>query len=109
MSAGLESPSVDTLLKNRSNRDAYKFLTQIGTLIRLKTYDRTSNFVLHRDVLDKVEEQLRDKFPYPVGFSVSEARDYLGTTRKYIIPLLEHLDATGVTARTGDLRRIREH
>ena len=109
MSAGLESPSVDTLLKNRSNRDAYKFLTQIGTLIRLKTYDRTSNFVLHRDVLDKVEEQLRDKFPYPVGFSVSEARDYLGTTRKYIIPLLEHLDATGVTARAGNVRRIREH
>ena len=108
-SAGLASPSVDTVLQNRSSQDAYSFLIEIGALIRLKTYDRTSNFVLHRDVLGKVEKQLQKQFPYPVGFSVSEARDFLGTTRKYIIPLLEHLDATGVTARAGNIRRLREH
>jgi selenocysteine-specific elongation factor len=108
-SAGLASPSVDTVLQNRSSRDAYSFLIEIGALIRLKTYDRTSNFVLHRDVLGKLEKQLQEQFPYPVGFSVSEARDFLGTTRKYIIPLLEHLDGTGVTARAGNVRRLREN
>ena len=40
----------------------------------------------------------------PEGVTVAEVRDALGTTRKYILPLLAHLDATGVTRRRGDLR-----
>ncbi|MGF1598596.1 MAG: selenocysteine-specific translation elongation factor [Acidimicrobiales bacterium] len=40
----------------------------------------------------------------PAGFTVAEARDILGTTRKYVLPLLAHLDATGVTRRRDDLR-----
>jgi selenocysteine-specific elongation factor len=38
----------------------------------------------------------------PEGFTVADARDALGTTRKYAVPLLAHLDATGVTQRRGD-------
>ena len=38
------------------------------------------------------------------GFTVSEARDALGSSRKHVLPLLSHLDATGVTRRRGDLR-----
>ena len=30
----------------------------------------------------------------------------LKTTRKYIVPVLEHLDAQGVTVRNGDLRHL---
>ncbi len=41
------------------------------------------------------------------GFSVAEARDALTVTRRHAVPLLEHLDRTGVTVREGDLRRIR--
>ena len=40
----------------------------------------------------------------PGGVTVSEIRDALGTTRKYLLPLLAQLDATGVTRRRGDLR-----
>jgi selenocysteine-specific elongation factor len=40
----------------------------------------------------------------PDGFTVSEAREALGTTRKYVLPLLGHLDARGVTRRHGDRR-----
>ena len=32
-------------------------------------------------------------------------RDRFGTTRKYAIPLLEHLDSLGVTQRVGDVRK----
>jgi selenocysteine-specific elongation factor len=39
--------------------------------------------------------------------TVAEARDLLATSRKYVLPLLEHLDATGVTLREGDYRRLR--
>ncbi len=40
----------------------------------------------------------------PDGFTVAAIRDELGTTRKFVLPLLAQLDATGVTRRRGDLR-----
>ena len=40
----------------------------------------------------------------PEGLTVAQVRDALGTSRKYILPVLAHLDATGVTRRRGDLR-----
>jgi len=40
----------------------------------------------------------------PAGFTVAVIRERLGTTRKYIMPLLEILDGAGVTRRQGDLR-----
>jgi selenocysteine-specific elongation factor len=36
--------------------------------------------------------------------TVAEARDILNTTRKYILPLLEHMDALRLTRRLGDTR-----
>jgi selenocysteine-specific elongation factor len=40
----------------------------------------------------------------PGGVPASRLREELGTTRKYLLPLLSHLDASGVTRRRGDLR-----
>lgn len=40
----------------------------------------------------------------PEGFSVSEFRQAVDSTRKYAMPLLAELDARGVTRRCGDLR-----
>lgn len=40
----------------------------------------------------------------PEGVTVAEIRDALGTTRKFLLPLLGILDATGVTRRREDLR-----
>jgi len=36
-----------------------------------------------------------------------DARDILGTSRKYAVPLLEYLDAQGFTKRDGDVRTLR--
>jgi selenocysteine-specific elongation factor len=40
----------------------------------------------------------------PDGVTVAEVRDALGTSRKYLLPLLGILDGTGVTRRRGDVR-----
>jgi selenocysteine-specific elongation factor len=40
----------------------------------------------------------------PDGVTVAQIRDALGTSRKYLLPLLGILDSTGVTRRRGDLR-----
>ena len=39
--------------------------------------------------------------------TVAEVRDYFATTRKYVLALLEHLDALGITQRVGDVRLLR--
>jgi selenocysteine-specific elongation factor len=41
------------------------------------------------------------------GVTVSALRAELGTSRKYAVPLMEHLDRAGVTRREGDLRFAR--
>jgi selenocysteine-specific elongation factor len=40
----------------------------------------------------------------PDGVTVAEIREALGSTRKYVLPLLAQLDATGVTRRREDVR-----
>ena len=81
----------------------------MGQIVPLKTYDRNSNMALHRDTLQEVQRLLQENYAYPKDFAVSQVRDLLGATRKYVVPLMEHLDATGVTIRTGNVRRLREH
>jgi selenocysteine-specific elongation factor len=41
------------------------------------------------------------------AIDIPALRDELGTTRKYLIPLLEHFDAQGLTVRHGDRRTLR--
>jgi selenocysteine-specific elongation factor len=43
----------------------------------------------------------------PDGFTVGEAREALGTTRKWAVPLLQLLDEAGITSRHGDRRHVR--
>ena len=53
-----------------------------------------------------VAEQRLRGLPQP--FTLSAARQALGTTRRIAVPLLEHLDRIGVTERVdGDLRKLR--
>ena len=40
--------------------------------------------------------------------SAGQARDALGTSRKFVVPLLEYFDAQGITRRDGDVRTLRQ-
>ena len=106
---GLMPPPVESVLRgDRVRTGVLRLLTDTGALVRLKTYDRSRHLVMHRDVLRDVRRRLAERFPYPAEFTVADVRDELGTTRKYIVPLMEHLDASGVTIRTGNIRRLRD-
>jgi selenocysteine-specific elongation factor len=39
-------------------------------------------------------------------FTVSNLREAVGTSRKYAVPLAEHLDRVGFTKRSGDTRTV---
>ncbi len=110
LTCGLMPPPVESVLRgDRVRTGILRLLTDTGALVRLKTYDRGRHLVMHGDVLRDVRRKLGRRFPYPAEFTVADVRDELGATRKYIVPLMEHLDASGVTIRTGNIRRLREH
>jgi selenocysteine-specific elongation factor len=55
------------------------------------------------DARDRLGEHLKQKG----AMTAAEAREILASTRKYIIPLLEHLDREGFTYRKGDIRKLK--
>jgi selenocysteine-specific elongation factor len=58
----------------------------------------------YNDMVQKIREAIQAKG----GITLAEVRDMLDTTRKYAQALLEHLDATGVTVREEDFRKLRK-
>ncbi len=40
--------------------------------------------------------------------TAAEVRDHFGTSRRYVLALLEHLDTRGITEREGDVRRLKK-
>lgn len=59
------------------------------------------------DHIARLKERLR-QVAGGKPFTASAVRDAMGTTRKYVIPLLEHFDATRFTTRLGDSRVVNE-
>ncbi|MCX7800509.1 MAG: selenocysteine-specific translation elongation factor [Fimbriimonadales bacterium] len=57
------------------------------------------------ETLAAIQEAVRRGFGER-PFTAGQFRDLLGTSRKYAIPLLEHLDATRFTVRRGDQRVV---
>jgi selenocysteine-specific elongation factor len=53
-------------------------------------------------------EKIRVAIQQNGQITLAEARDMLGTTRKYAQALLEHLDSIGVTLRAGDARKLKQ-
>ena len=71
-----------------------------GVLVRI-----APDLVLTRSMVDRAIEAVRDAGS--AGATVSWVRERLGTSRRYAVPLMEHLDRTGATRRSGDLRFAR--
>jgi selenocysteine-specific elongation factor len=84
-----------------ADRKAAALLVRLGVLVEI-----APGGYLGRSALEAAVATLRRGFPGGRPFAASEAREVLGTTRRTAIPLLEHLDRTGVTVRAGDLRRL---
>jgi selenocysteine-specific elongation factor len=84
-----------------ADRRATALLVRTGVLVAVGPAG-----YLGRAALEGAVETLRRSFPDGRPFAATEAKEALGTTRRTAIPLLEHLDRTGITIRLGDLRRM---
>ena len=76
-------------------------LVDRGELVRL-----TPDVVLLQEAIEEAVRRLAAHHETSGPFTAAEAKDLLGTTRKFAIPLLEHLDKTGWTRRREDKREV---
>jgi selenocysteine-specific elongation factor len=76
-------------------------LTTEGTVVRLGPD-------LHFDAaaVTRARDQIVGYLREHGEIYVADARDVTGSSRKYIVPLLEYFDAQGVTKREGDFRTL---
>jgi selenocysteine-specific elongation factor len=81
------------------DRATVRELTRRGVLVE------RDQLLFHRDTIAEAArvaaELLRED---PTGFTVATFRERTGTSRKFALPILAELDATGVTRRREDLR-----
>ncbi len=106
LEAGYTPPALDDLLRAAGARLAERVRTALyetGTLV-----DVGEQVVFHRDVVARAREQVREALSSGGQLTASELRQCLGTTRRYVIPLLNYFDSTGLTQRKGDRRVLRE-
>jgi len=78
-------------------------LVELGQLKQL-TPDVIFRTEDHEEMVSKVRTFITEKGQ----MTVADARDLFDSSRKYMLALMEHLDATGVTIRDGDFRKLRK-
>jgi selenocysteine-specific elongation factor len=98
---GVEVLTEAALAELGADRRMTAVLVRLGLLVAI-----APGLYLGRSTLERAVEELRRAFPGGRRFAATEAKEALGTTRRSAIPLLEHLDRSGVTVRLGDLRRL---
>jgi selenocysteine-specific elongation factor len=80
-------------------QQAVRWLEQEGVLVRMDPA-----MVIHRDAIAAARQVVLRLFAQKPAFTTMEFRDALAVSRKYAVPILDHLDRTRLTVRTGHTR-----
>lgn len=99
-STGVNSPSVKEC-KLEVGDDVYSALIELGMLRQV-----SNDVVYTADGYQRLVGQIVDYLNQNTSIDAAKLRDLLGTSRKYAIALLEHLDDTRITRRVGDNREL---
>jgi selenocysteine-specific elongation factor len=83
----------------------YRLLVQRGVLVEVLKGD----IVFHREALERIRGEVVAEIREKGELQPSPFRERIGTTRKYLIPLLEYFDKMGLTVRQENARVLREH
>jgi selenocysteine-specific elongation factor len=94
-------PTVAELIAAGFAKDVIDAAARAGLLVRV-----SPEIVLTPTLVERAIATIRDAGTQ--GVTVSSVREALGTSRRYAIPLLEHLDQRGITRRVGDMRVLRD-
>jgi selenocysteine-specific elongation factor len=77
----------------------------VRELVRRKLAVERDGLVFHADAVDDAARCTAALLEvHPDGVTMAQLRDAFGVSRKYALPLVNELDARGITRRRGDLR-----
>ncbi len=79
--------------------NAMRLLQERGILVRVD-----GQFCLHREAIEAAKQVALGLFARAPSFTTMEFRDALAVSRKFAVPLLDHLDRVRFTVRTGHNR-----
>ena len=101
--SGLQPPNRADLTPGPKAEQALKFLIRSGKAIELEP-----KVIIAKTARDTAAESVRHFISQQSSAqaTASELRQHLNTTRKVVMPLLEHLDDQGVTVRDGNHRSL---
>lgn len=81
--------------------EVYAALTDLGVLVQV-----SQEVVFRKEEYEQMLAAVRESIALHGSLTVAEFRDRFGSSRKYALGFLEHLDARGVTVREGEGRRL---
>lgn len=98
---GLNPPNKSDIITTPQQDQAIKFLIRSGQVIELDP-----KIVITSRALDMAIEKVRQFIQLHGQATASELRQQLDSTRKIVMPLLEHMDSMGVTRRNDNYRSL---
>ena len=108
LESGLEPPYFRDLMtslgqNSARTKDLLELMLEEGTLIKVK-----EDLFFHKRVIDDLKKGLVSYLKANGEITTPQFKEMTGVSRKYTIPLIEFFDASKVTIRIGDIRRLRE-
>ncbi len=85
-----------------AGEDVFAALLDLGQLVAV-----SPEVAFRAADYEKMARTVRETLVKTGQLTAAEVRDLFGTSRKYALGLLEHLDTIGVTIRDGDFRRLK--
>jgi len=103
---GLQAPLPSTLAEELKAKE--EDVRRILRVLKLqgKVVILGERVIITMATLQKVKDRLTNAFTSGEEVSPGEVTELLGSSRKYVVPLLEYLDSIGFTSRTRDGKRI---
>jgi selenocysteine-specific elongation factor len=103
--AGALTPPTDDDAQKAAKLAAKDFKEAAFALGRAGRLRRLGELYFHDDALAALKDKVRGFFEGSAELTTADFKELAGgVSRKYAIPLLEHLDKGGVTQRKGDVR-----
>ncbi len=101
-----QSPSSPPSVKESQAEVGEEVLNALVELGELKQIN--SDVIFRTQDFEEMAANVHNFISEKGQMTVADARDLFGSSRKYMLALMEHLDASGVTVRDGDFRKLRK-
>lgn len=104
--SGLTPPKPKEIVTDPASRRAADRLLREGVIVRAVDRAKGKEMLFHRDAIEDAKRRLAPLLEKGPGLLVTEIGTALGISRKYSMPLLDHLDTIRFTRRIDDRRLL---